>query len=314
MSKLHNYWTGWDTFDMAQKFANFWARLRFGILYIACQMLGAGQKSTWNCETINQHQPTSTNINQVKSSQLVTPPRLEGNMDFPQSLANKTNGWCWPMLFPVWYAAHLWPSGFRPGSDLFGNSQALGGNISFKSVYEGFNNAVVELSKTMFLLSHSCLLQCKSNKHLNLKQTFQHSNFYNSCLISKVSISNITTPLLRTILRNPTERNSRNLAFATLALTLLAWFQRTLLRVGCKIKRQKRSNVDIAPLHHVAHRFPRLIFQWPLTMAKIASPDIPQILSNPSSKNVWNSLAKMCSEVIVAWKSCTPSIFTIEIS
>jgi hypothetical protein len=64
MSKLHNYWTGWDTFDMAQKFANFWARLRFGILYIACQMLGAGQKSTWNCETINQHQPTSTNINQ----------------------------------------------------------------------------------------------------------------------------------------------------------------------------------------------------------------------------------------------------------
>ena len=74
------------------------------------------------------------------------------------------------------------------------------------------------------------------------------------------------------------------------------------------------SNVDIAPLHHVAHWFPRLIFQWPLTMAKIASPDIPQILSNPSSKNVWNSLAKMCSEVVVAWKSCTPSIFTIEIS
>ena len=53
---------------MAQKCVNFWARLRFGILYIACHMLGAGQKSTWNCETINQHQPTSTKSNLLSLS------------------------------------------------------------------------------------------------------------------------------------------------------------------------------------------------------------------------------------------------------
>ena len=62
------YWTCRDTFDMAQKCVNFWARLRFGILYIACHMLGAGQKSTWNCETINQHQPTSTKSNLLSLS------------------------------------------------------------------------------------------------------------------------------------------------------------------------------------------------------------------------------------------------------
>jgi hypothetical protein len=56
-------------------------------------VLDKNQRETAKPSTnINHHQPTSTNINQVKSSQLVTPPRLEGNMDFPQSLANKTNG------------------------------------------------------------------------------------------------------------------------------------------------------------------------------------------------------------------------------
>ena len=156
---------------------------------------------------------------------------------------------------PCWFfraESHLRPSGFL-GSDLFGNSQALGGRKSFKFVYEGFSNPVVQLSQAMFLLSHSCFLQCKNHNHkleTNIS-TFKPVQFM-SCLISKVSISNITTPLTPlfvTLLRNPTERNSRNLAFATLALTRFFAVQ------------NKATDIDVAPLHQVAHWHPHLIFQ-----------------------------------------------------